>query len=87
LPPNFKDFVASHIGGKGLNQAFLTHCQRELLHAQWKVLLDDDFLEAYKHGVIIKCCDGITRRFYLRILAYMADYPEKYGKKFYMTLA
>ena len=40
-------------------------------------MLSDEFLEAYEHGVVIKCCDGITRRFYLRIFAYSADYPEK----------
>lgn len=77
LPPEFKDFAVSHTGGKGPNQALLTHCQRELLHAQWKALLDDDFLEAYEHGVVIECCDGIKRRFYLRIFTYAADYPEK----------
>jgi hypothetical protein len=59
-------------------QSFMTHCQRELLHAQWKILLDDEFLEAYEHGIIIECCDGIKRRFYFRIFTYAADYPEKY---------
>ena len=77
LPPEFKDFAMAHVGGKGPNQAFLTHCHRELLHAQWKILLDDDFLEAYEHGVVIECCDGWKRRFYLRIFTYAADYPEK----------
>ncbi len=56
----------------------MTHCQREFFHAQWKELLDDEFLEAYEHGVVIECCDGLKRRFYLRIFAYSADYPEKY---------
>jgi hypothetical protein len=56
----------------------MTHCRRELLHAQWEILLDDDFLEAYKHGIIIECLDGIKRRFYPRILTYSADYPEKF---------
>jgi hypothetical protein len=42
-------------------------------------LLDDEFLEAYKHGIIIACCDGIIRRFFPRILTYSADYPEKYS--------
>ena len=56
----------------------MTHCQREFVHAQWKEILDDDFLEAYEHGVVIECCDGKKRRFYLRIFSYTADYPEKY---------
>lgn len=55
----------------------MTHCRRKFLHAQWAELLDDNFLEAYQHGVVIECCDGVKRRFYLRIFAYMADYPEK----------
>jgi hypothetical protein len=55
----------------------MAHCRREALHAQWEVLLDDEFIDAYMHGVVIKCCDGITRRFYPRIFIYSADYPEK----------
>jgi Plavaka transposase len=55
-----------------------THCHRELFHEQWNILLDSEFLEAYEHGIVILCCDGITRRFYPRIFTYSADYPEKY---------
>jgi hypothetical protein len=67
-----------HIGEKGPNHAFMTYCHRELFHAQWEILLDDEFLEAYMHGIVITCCDGIQRRFYPRIFTYSADYPEKY---------
>ena len=77
LPDSFKDFAATHVGGKGPNKAFMTHCHRELMHAQWEILLDAEFLDAYEHGILIKCCDGITRRFYPRIFTYSADYPEK----------
>jgi hypothetical protein len=47
------------------------------MHAIWRLLLDDDFLEAYEHGIVIECQDGIFRRFYPRIFTYSADYPEK----------
>ena len=57
----------------------MTFCHRELIHAQWKILLDDDFIEAWKHGIVITCCDGVKRRFYLRIFTHAGDYPEKYG--------
>jgi hypothetical protein len=67
------------MGTNGSIKALMTHCRREVLHAQWSILLDDEFLEAYQHGIIIECCDGITRRFYPRILTYSADYPEKYA--------
>ncbi|KAH7923645.1 hypothetical protein BV22DRAFT_1015047 [Leucogyrophana mollusca] len=77
IPDSFKDFVAERAGGNGPSDAFLTHCHRELFHEQWKVLLDDEFLEAYQHGIVVTCCDGIQRRFYPRIFTYAADYPEK----------
>ncbi|KAF7349533.1 hypothetical protein MSAN_01743700 [Mycena sanguinolenta] len=55
----------------------LTHCRRELMHAIWRLLLDDDFLDAYEHGIVLECHDGIFRRFFPRFFTYSADYPEK----------
>lgn len=55
----------------------MTHCCREIFHAQWDILLDAEFLEAYKHGIVIECCDGIRHHFYPRLFTYSADYPEK----------
>ena len=78
LPDSFKDTVKVHLGDKAkLTAPLLTHCHRELFHAQWDVLLDDEFLHVYTHGIVIKCHDGIDRRFYPRIFSYSADYPEK----------
>jgi Plavaka transposase len=77
LPDSFKDFAVKHFGGKGPSADFMAHCHRELYHAQWKVLLDDEFVEACKHGIVICCCDGVERRFYPQIFTYSADYPEK----------
>lgn len=78
LPDDFKDFVMNNLGGKTLSGALMTHCHREFFHEQWRILLDEDFIHAYQHGVVIICCDGIKRRFYPRILTYSADYPEKF---------
>ncbi|KAJ3530549.1 hypothetical protein NMY22_g8529 [Coprinellus aureogranulatus] len=77
LPDQFKDFVAQYTGKSALNPTLLTHCQRELFHEQWKHILDAEFLEAYCHGIVVTCYDGIERRFYPRIFTYSADYPEK----------
>jgi hypothetical protein len=55
-----------------------TFCRRELFHACWEILLDEDFVSAYRHGIILKCADGVTRRVFPRIFTYSADYPEKY---------
>ena len=60
------------------SDAFLTFCHRELLHEQWKIILDDEFVEAWEHGIVITCCDGVKRRFYPRIFTHSGDYPEKF---------
>lgn len=79
LPDAFKDFVKKKFGKGKSTSAFTTHCHRELFHAQWEILLDEEFLEAYKHGIVILCPDGVERRFYPRFFSYSADYPEKYA--------
>lgn len=78
MSDNFKDFVTTKNGGKSQSRQFYTHCRREFLHAQLKIILDEDFVKAYEHGVVIQCYDGIDRRFYPRIFTYSADYPEKF---------
>lgn len=78
LPSPFKNFAGQFFGPKKINSDFMAHCYRELAHEQWKLLLDDEFLQAYEHGIVIECCDGVTRRIYPRIFTYSADYPEKY---------
>jgi hypothetical protein len=57
--------------------ALHTHCRRDLFHACWKHLLDADFLKAYRHGIVLRCPDGVLRRVFPRIFTYSADYPEK----------
>ncbi|KAJ3542068.1 hypothetical protein NMY22_g3642 [Coprinellus aureogranulatus] len=77
LPDEFKDWVLGISGQPNLPSSVLAHCHRELLHAQLRVMFDDEFMHAYEHGIVIVCADGIKRRFYPRILTYSADYPEK----------
>ncbi|KAI0308698.1 hypothetical protein OF83DRAFT_1191943, partial [Amylostereum chailletii] len=79
LPPDFKDFAIDEGGWTNPdNSAFLAHVCCKLFHAQLRILLDDKFVEAYTHGIIIECPDGIMCRFYPRIFTYAADYPESY---------
>jgi hypothetical protein len=47
------------------------------MHAQWDILLDEEFVEAYEHGIVVQCCDDVRRRFYPRFITYSADYKEK----------
>ncbi|RDB27548.1 hypothetical protein Hypma_003878 [Hypsizygus marmoreus] len=77
LPDEFKDFVMQFMGEKRIPPELMAHCQREITHAQWRLLLDDAFIYAYEHGIAIECPDGQMRRFYPRIFTYSADYPEK----------
>ena len=75
---NVKDRISSFKeSGKAATAALLTHCRRELFHASWAILLDDKFMHAYEHGMVIDCKDGVRRRVYPRIFTYSADYPEK----------
>lgn len=76
LPDKIQDFLAS-LPASARKKVVLTHCKRELMQGCWAILLDDDFLEAYVHGIVVVCGDGIARRLYPRILIYSADYPEK----------
>ena len=55
----------------------LTHLRRELAHAIWMLLMDDEFMHAYIHGLVFCLVDGILRVFFPRFLTYSADYPKK----------
>ncbi|KAG9093796.1 hypothetical protein FRC06_011372 [Ceratobasidium sp. 370] len=77
LPTDILDKIRSLESGRKLPKALLTHLRRELFHEMWKHLLDDEFLRAWRHGIIIHCADGIMRRVFPRIFSYAADYPEK----------
>ena len=52
--------------------------QTRAIHEVWKILLNDEFLDVYRNGIMIKCFDGKLHRLFPRIFTYSADYPEKY---------
>ncbi|KAK7020396.1 hypothetical protein R3P38DRAFT_3549619 [Favolaschia claudopus] len=76
MPNEFHDWYIAATG-EGPSAEVLAHCRRELMHAVWAKILDDDFMDIYEHGIVIECHDGISRRFYPRFFTYSADYPEK----------
>ncbi len=47
------------------------------MHAIWLLLLDDDFMHAYEHGIVITFADGIAQQVFPCIFTYSADYPKK----------
>ncbi|KIJ50228.1 hypothetical protein M422DRAFT_245470 [Sphaerobolus stellatus SS14] len=77
LPDSIQDVIREFTGGTAASGPVLTHCKCELMHAIWKLLLDDEFCHAYDNGILIQCADGIKRLVYPRIFTYSADYPEK----------
>ncbi|EIW80786.1 hypothetical protein CONPUDRAFT_57709 [Coniophora puteana RWD-64-598 SS2] len=77
--PSLPDSITDHIRNQGRSASapLLAHCRRELFHASWGLILNDEFLHAYEHGIVVQCSDGQWRRLYPRIFTYSADYPEK----------
>jgi hypothetical protein len=57
--------------------AMLTHLKRDLIHAVWKFLMDDDFIHAFVYGYVSKLRDGIERLSFPRFMIYAMDYQEK----------
>ncbi|KAI9059487.1 hypothetical protein FKP32DRAFT_1657872 [Trametes sanguinea] len=76
LPSDIEDLINKHVHVDGIDK-ILTHCRRELMQGVWRVMLSDEFVHAYRHGIVVKCYDGVTRRLYPRFFTYSADYPEK----------
>ncbi|KAI0057240.1 hypothetical protein BV25DRAFT_1812761 [Artomyces pyxidatus] len=77
LPDNIQDYIRTYSNDKPATDVLITHCRRELFQGGWEIMLDDEFVHAYRHGMIVDCIDGIRRRIYPRIFVYSADYPEK----------
>jgi hypothetical protein len=77
LPDTIQDFYKKNFDTTA-PQATLTYLKRELMHAIWELILNDEFMEAYEHGIVIICPDGVSRRFYPRFFTYSADYLEKW---------
>ncbi|KAL1711752.1 hypothetical protein EV715DRAFT_268357 [Schizophyllum commune] len=70
LPSSFAAFgEATCPKWKTQQRDITTHCRRDPRR--------DEFLKAYKYGIVVRCLDGIERRVYPRIFTYSADYPEK----------
>jgi hypothetical protein len=76
LPDEIQDAYMKHFGEPATAEV-ITHLKRDLIHAIYMLLLDDEFIDAYENGILIQCSDGITRRIFPRFFVYSADYPEK----------
>ena len=76
LPSNIQDLYKK-IYGVHASDEVLRFCKTELMQAIWLLLMDEEFMEAYEHGMLVTCGDGVVRRLFPRFFSYSADYPEK----------
>jgi hypothetical protein len=67
LPDSINNFISTFVKGKSRKSALLTHCRRKLMHQVWRLMLDDKFIHAYQHGIVIHCADSVWRRVYPQI--------------------
>ncbi|THH15068.1 hypothetical protein EUX98_g9523 [Antrodiella citrinella] len=86
LPDGLQDFYKM-IYNTPATAATLKFCKRELLQRIWLLLLDKDFMDAYEHGFVMLCGDGINRRVLLACLRFLAQCPcpRCYIKKNFMS--
>jgi hypothetical protein len=40
-------------------------------------MLDDEFVKAYRDGLVCEFIDGVSRRAFFRFVIHSGDYPEK----------
>ncbi|KAI0264767.1 hypothetical protein BC834DRAFT_970691 [Gloeopeniophorella convolvens] len=55
----------------------LTHLKCELIHQILHLIQNGKFVDVYKEGLVLDCGDGTEMLMFLRLLIYVADYPEK----------
>jgi len=55
----------------------LKFCRQELMQQIWLLLLNNDFMHAYEHGIVLLCGDNIKWQLFPHFFTYSADYPEK----------
>ncbi|KAE9387588.1 hypothetical protein BT96DRAFT_960362 [Gymnopus androsaceus JB14] len=76
LPDNFHDFYKEHYN-TAPTEAVLTHVRREILQSIYGLIFDNKFMEAYDHGLVLKCANIVQRCLFPRLFTYSADYIEK----------
>ena len=50
----------------------------QLMQQIWWLLLNDTFMNAYTHGIVIICGDKVKQQVFPWFFTYVADCPEKY---------
>jgi hypothetical protein len=77
MPKTFAQWYRDQAEGASPNKSLGRHMKRELMHALWHRMLNNEFLHAHEHGIPIMFLDNVERLVFPRIFTYSADYPEK----------
>ncbi|KAH7919772.1 hypothetical protein BV22DRAFT_1022403, partial [Leucogyrophana mollusca] len=75
LPDDLQDIYVL-VFAEGWTSNVHTHCKWELFHTIWKLLLNKDFMEVYRHDIVIWCGDGVIWPVFPHFFSYSAHYPE-----------
>ena len=51
--------------------------KRDIHNSVINLLMDEDFIQAYEHEILVECSDGVLRLIFPHIFVYSADYPER----------
>ncbi|KAK1221912.1 hypothetical protein PQX77_015271 [Marasmius sp. AFHP31] len=77
VPDSFKNKYKDLMGRAATEEVF-RFVKRELIQLVWALIISDPgFVEAYLHGKLERCADGIIRLLFPRLFAHSADYVEK----------
>ncbi|KAH6886502.1 hypothetical protein BKA70DRAFT_1123239 [Coprinopsis sp. MPI-PUGE-AT-0042] len=76
LSKRFEEFYHSVFGVKPTDDV-LRFARREVVHAIYFLILDDEFLHAYVYGHEMEFWDGVVRHLFPCFFSHSMDYPEK----------
>ncbi|KAH7339925.1 hypothetical protein B0J17DRAFT_547771, partial [Rhizoctonia solani] len=77
LPDHIWEIIMEYLNGKPPPESLITHLQHELMHKVWAYLLDNNFLHAWNHGIVVKGANGVEWQVFPQIKIHSIDYPEK----------
>ncbi|KAI0667339.1 hypothetical protein C8Q78DRAFT_994357 [Trametes maxima] len=63
LPDTIQDAYLKAYG-TAASADVLTFCKHELMQCVWLLLLDEEFMDTYKNGILVVCGDGVTCRIF-----------------------
>ncbi|KAI0665786.1 hypothetical protein C8Q78DRAFT_1072796 [Trametes maxima] len=80
LPDTIQDAYLKAYG-TAASADVLTFCKHELMQCVWLLLLDEEFMDTYKNGILVVCGDGVTCRIFPPFHDLLGRLPGKTDSK------